>query len=281
MRKIAIPTDFSTHAMNALRYASELFKYEKCEFFILHAYAENVYHKSTFYATSFFEEIKSTVANETAEHLKYAEAAIKDFSPNPHHSYKTLAKFGLLIDEINDLVDSENIDVVVMATKGKNNDSRLTFGSNALQVLKYVKAPVITIPVGYKYTQPRDILFATDFMMPFQRREIKLLGMMCKSYRGIINMLYLSSTESLSMRQQTNKEFLEDCLAENKLNFHRKPSDDLFKSITEFIGKNEIDLLVMINSRNSYIESILYSSQIDKIELKVKIPFLVMQNLKR
>ncbi|HER39641.1 MAG TPA: universal stress protein, partial [Salinimicrobium catena] len=44
MRKIIIPTDFSENAFNALKFAAELFKYERSDFFILHAYADEVYN---------------------------------------------------------------------------------------------------------------------------------------------------------------------------------------------------------------------------------------------
>ena len=43
MRNILIPTDFSANAMNALKYASELFKYDKSRFFIMHAYQDEIF----------------------------------------------------------------------------------------------------------------------------------------------------------------------------------------------------------------------------------------------
>ena len=43
MRKILIPTDFSENAMNAIQYAIKLFKYEKCDYYIMHAYQDDIY----------------------------------------------------------------------------------------------------------------------------------------------------------------------------------------------------------------------------------------------
>ena len=40
-------------------------------------------------------------------------------------------------------------------------------------------------------------------------------------------------------------------------------------------------MLVMVNTRHSYLENILYQSTIEKIGLKIDIPFLVLQNLPR
>ena len=40
-------------------------------------------------------------------------------------------------------------------------------------------------------------------------------------------------------------------------------------------------MLVMVNTRHSYLENILYTSTIQKIGLHIKIPFMVFQNLPR
>ena len=54
---------------------------------------------------------------------------------------------------------------------------------------------------------------------------------------------------------------------------------------TEAILKNiedlEADLLVLVNSRHSYLENLLYIPTIDKIGFHPRIPFLVLQNIHR
>ncbi len=282
MRKILIPTDFSENAINAIRYAVELFKYEQSDFFIIHAYADEVYDDNTLVSRKVFDELKDAIRNNSDNELAKIFETIQQVSPNPRHAYKMQSLFGTLIDEVNDLVDKENIDVVVMGTKGKRNDRNLSFGSNTLQVLKYVKCPVLAIPSGYSYTkQPKKILFPTDYRLPFKRRELKLLYTLTKSFRSGINFLYISKFDKLSIRQEDNKNFLSAALSESELMFHTVKAENLTTAINEFIKKNEIDFLVMINSRHSYLENILYQSTIDKIGLHIKIPFLVMQNLQR
>ncbi len=60
-----------------------------------------------------------------------------------------------------------------------------------------------------------------------------------------------------------------------------KSSADVTKAINVFIIENPIDMLVMVNTRHSYLENILYQSTIEKIGLHIDIPFLVLQNLPR
>ena len=191
MRKIVIPTDFSETAMNAIRYAVELFKYERCEFLVLNAYADEVYENTQEMSQDFFEEYKENVEKATNKALQKTIVEILNMSPNPKHKYDIISKFGSLVDEVNALVDKENIDIVIMGTKGKTNDRDITFGSQTLQVIKYVKCPVLAVPVGFHGYPPENILFPTDYMVPFKRRELKLVSMIAKQYVVNVHFLYI------------------------------------------------------------------------------------------
>ncbi|MBP2831490.1 universal stress protein [Aquimarina sp. U1-2] len=281
MRKIVIPTDFSENAMNAVRYALELFKYEKCDVYIINAFADEIYDHTTSASRDSFEKLKETVHKNSEKQLEDIVEQIEEISPNPRHTYQALSIFGSLVDETNDLVDKENIDIVIMGTRGKTNDKHLTFGSNTLQVLKYVKCPVLAIPSSFTYKRPKRILFPTDYLLPFKRRELKLLSTLTKSFRSSIHFLHSTKAKTLSIRQEDNKLFLQGSLPDIELKFISVDATDLTQMINEFIALNHIDFLVMVNSRHSYLEHMLYQSTIDKIGLHVKIPFLTMQNLQR
>ena len=125
--------------------------------------------------------------------------------PNPRHSFITQAIFGTLLDEVNSLVNTENADLIVMGTQGKTADRKLTYGSNTLQVIKYVKCPVLGIPLEYSYRRPERILFPSALMIPFKPRELKLISCLAKSYRSEMHLLYISDFDRLSLRQEDVK----------------------------------------------------------------------------
>ncbi|MFL1896222.1 universal stress protein [Aquimarina sp. 2-A2] len=281
MKKIIVPTDFSDNALNALHYAVELFKYERCEFFIMHAYADEVYDNNSVISRELLDDYKASVLQTSENALAALLKKLAEISPNPRHTYKTMSRFGNLVDETNELVDEQNIDVVIMGTRGKTDDRKITFGSHTLQVLKYVKCPVLAIPSGYNYIRPKTILFPTDFRLPYKRRELKVLQCLGKSYRSVIHCLYVSKFEKLSIRQEDNKAFLMDTLKDTDVKIHIQDFDDLTAAINTSVDDYGAQMLVMINSRHSYLESILYQSTIDKIGLHLKVPFFVMQNLSR
>lgn len=281
MRKIAIPTDFSENSFNAAKYALEMFKYFKCEIFITHAFADKVYSKKSSMERAIFEDLKKANEKEADAKLQKFKTRLIDHFHNPKHSIFTKSTFCAIVDCVNDLVEKENIDIVVMGTKGATNDRDVTFGSNTVQVIKYVNCPVLAVPENYQEILPKKILFPSDYMLPYKQRELKLVGTMAERLTASIFCLHLSKFDELSNRQQDNKALLEFSFAKNKITFLQLEGDDITVAINQFIKDNEIDMLVMVNSRHSYLENILYTSTIEKIGLNIQIPFLVLQNLQR
>ena len=281
MRKVLVPTDFSENAFNALKYASQIFKYEKSEFLIVHTYADEVYRKVPEAKRDLLEELKDETLRRSETELKSILARIKEYAPNPQHKFRAISVFGALIDEVHDLVNEENMDIVVMGTRGATNDKKIAFGSNTLQLMKYVHCPVLAIPEGYEYHPPKEILFPTNYMVPYKRRELKLLCDMTDSFRSTIHILYIDPVRNLSLRQADNREFLKNCLKKPKLTFETTLEKDKTTAITKYMAHHAINMLVLVNSRHSYMEDMLYQSTIDKIGLHIKIPFLVLQNVSR
>ena len=154
LRKIVIPTDFSENAYTAMQYACQLFKYQNCEFYILHAYADEVYDMKADATREELQDNKERIYQRTKDQLAQTLTRIREYSPNPKHTFEPVAAFGTLTDEINDLVNQMNLDLAIMGTRGETNDRTITFGSNTLQVLKYVQCPVLAIPEEYAFHPP-------------------------------------------------------------------------------------------------------------------------------
>ncbi len=281
MRKVLIPTDFSENATNALKYALELFKYDVSEFFIMHAYQDEIYADEDLLSRETMDQVVEIISNKSQLKLENILKDIQEFSPNPSHTYTIVSSNSMLMDEADKIVDEENIDIVVMGTRGKTNDRRLTFGSHTLQVLKYVQCPVLAIPENYKGIQPRHILFPTNYLIPYKRRELKLVCELASPYRAIIDMLYISKSSKLSLRQEDNQNFIKDELCKDQTNFKTVSDKSITNAIYTYIKENNIDMLVMVNTRHSFLENLLFQSTIDKVSLYVDIPFLALQNLRR
>ncbi|MBM1106578.1 universal stress protein [Aurantibacter crassamenti] len=281
MRTILIPTDFSENALHAIQYALALFKCERTKIYVLHAYADEVYGPFKANKQNDIEDKKKSIKAASDHKLAELIKLVTAIPPNPRHSFENIAVFDSLVDGVNDYVNKINIDLVIMGTKGKSNDKNIIFGSHTVQLFKYVQCPVLAVPQDAEFRQPKKILFPTNFMLPYKRRELKLLNCLSNEYKSEIHCLYISDFEALSARQIDNKRFLSESLPNSYLFFEQTAVKNKTAAIQEFIKLHQIDFLVMVNSRHSFLEDLLYRSTVDEIGLTTKIPFLVMQNLSR
>ncbi len=281
MRNILVPTDFSDNATNALEYAIALFKYDISAFFIMHAYQDAIYADAEKVTRANLPEITNKVANQSTAKLETLLAYVNKISQNPRHTYHIISSNNVLVDGVDNIVDEQNIDIIVMGTRGFTNNKQIAFGSHTLQVLKYVQCPVLVIPENYKYTQPKHIVFPTNYLIPYKRRELKLLCEMACPYRAEIDVVYISQSDKLSLRQQDNRDFIKDVLYKNPLNFKTIKAKNVANTIQNYIAEKGIDMLVMVNSRHSFLENMLLQSTIDKMSLHLAIPFFVLQNINR
>jgi K+-sensing histidine kinase KdpD len=124
-------------------------------------------------------------------------------------------------------------------------------------------------------------MFPTNYMIPYKRRELKLFCDMASPFRATIDMVYISMSDKLSMRQEDNREFVKNELCKNPINFITIKQKDITKSILKYIETNNIDMLVMVNTRQSFLEDILFQNRVSRLTLELEIPFLAMQNIKR
>ena len=281
MISILLPTDFSENSMNAIRYALEYFKYQKTEFYFMHAYQNEVYNHDKLVSRAVFDDIMDGVSNQSHNNLEKLVKTVEKISPNPNFTYHTISAYNSLVEAANHIANSKNIDLIVMGTKGKSNDRHIMFGSQTFQVLKYVQCPVLAIPSKYTNTQPKRILFPTNYLIPYKRRELKLLCDFASSYRSVIDVLYVSKSDKLSMRQEDNQLFIKETICETEMNFCTSPSKKIADTIKDYIKNNDIDMLVMVNTQHSFLEDMLFLSTVDKVGLNLQIPLLAMQNSTR
>lgn len=281
MLSILLPTDFSENSMNAIKYALEFFKYQKTTFYFMHAYQNEFYDHEALTSREVFNEVLEDIRNESHANLEHLVREVKKIAPNPRFIYHTISAYNTLVEEANLISDGKNLDLIVMGTKGKSDERHIVFGSHTFQVLKYVKCPVLAIPSNYTNTQPKHILFPTNYMLPYKRRELKLLSILAKSYRSRIDVLHVSTSQKLSIRQEDNKNFIADTLSDNEVKFCHADRKNISETIKTYIKENDIDMITMVNTQHSFLEDMLFPSNIDKVSIDLKIPLLAMQNVIR
>ncbi|WP_281846759.1 universal stress protein [Olleya namhaensis] len=276
MRKILLPTDFSDNSWNAIKYALQLYKNEKCTFTLLNTFTPVIYQFEYLNEGAFQVEIFETVKEASKNKLEAFSKKIELEFSNPNHTISQISSFNTLTEEISNLYKANVMDIIVMGTKGATGVKEVLFGSNTIHVLKTAKCPIIAIPSEFNFEKPLEILFPSDYQIDFNQKQLQPIIDIATSYHSRVNILNVKYQETITQHQESNREKLEDYFKKVAHLFHSVTNQNVPEAISEFQLKTPINLLAMINNKHSLFENLFFKSKIKQIGFHLTVPFLVI-----
>ncbi len=278
MKTILIPTDFSANAWNAISYAMEFFKKEKCKFLFLHTYIPAFYRMDYAMGGPAFSAIPDMEVDVAVAGLEKTLEDVKQHFPNPNHSFEIVSAFNTLTDEINELSEKKNINMVVMGTQGAAGVKQLFLGTSTVFVIRKAKVPVLVIPKNCKFKPVKKILFPSDYLSPYKKNEVYPIIEAAKIHGAEITVLHIKEENNLPNAQLENKALLLKHLRNTSNTEVEVIGKTMPDAILEYIGEHQIELLAMMNRGHSFFERILIKQNIDQIGFHIHIPFLVVRD---
>ncbi len=277
MKNILLPTDFSDNSKNAIRYAIQLLENDQCTFYLFNAYTPVVYDLTYVLLSPAQFGIRDPIRAASQEGLdELTTEILEEFGANPNHKFETIARFETLIAGIKELIVERNIDLVVMGTKGATGAKKILFGSNTVQVFKEIKVPVLAIPSNFDYVTPKEILFPTDLEVDYKSVQLHVLKEIAKWHTSKINVMHVNTGYGLSEAQEGNKMLLPTLFKEIAYEFHDMEDMEIPAAINKFQEEHPVDMLAMINNKQSFFENLFFKDTINQIGFYLNIPFLVI-----
>ncbi|MCB2217368.1 universal stress protein [Desulfofustis glycolicus] len=146
IEKVLVCVDFSDYSQETLEYAMAVAP-PKAKIVII-----NVIHARDLDAmkvlSSYFNDpaiVEQYLAKNTDVRKKKIENLVANSFPHLAGKFEFLIRIGMPFDEILNTIDKENIDLVVMGSKGRGNLSRTLVGSNAEKTFRHSPVPVLSI----------------------------------------------------------------------------------------------------------------------------------------
>lgn len=277
MKKILVPADFSHNAYAALHYATQLFKEEKCQFYLLHSFE---HQKSRLDGRITFEKKGSKFAklyDESESKLKALVHRIHSDAPNDLHKFKPISSAHALTTEINKVIKQRVIDFVCIGSKGVTAAQNIFLGSNTLSIIKKISgAPLIIVPQQIEYEPVAKIAFTTGFKRDYQATEMEALQYISKLTSAPVHILHIRNEESMSDAQREHFHQLFHLLTD----VHRESSsvsdESVHKGIINFVEEEKVQLLALIYYKDNPILSIFREDVIKNIAKHITIPFLII-----
>ena len=282
MKKILLPTDFSTNALNAINYALYLFENEECTFYILHT----VQIGPSGYSSSFNKGRETRLQKITMEEseLKVTslKASLEANRKNPKQTIETIINTDTLLNAIGKNVINKDIDYIFMGTKGASGVKSIFMGSNTVSVIKNIDfCPLIAVPEEYIFSVPKEILFSTDFKHEYSEIELEPLITLAKLWNSKMVVVHFGLTDDLGEPQLKAKEILKNRLVDLSHSMAQGYADiSVADAINEYIAKHrEIGMVAMMNRKHGFFEKLTREPIIKRVAFRSEIPLFIYPKL--
>jgi len=160
IKKILVPTDFSSQAESALKVAAQIAKKNNCEIYLLHI-LEMPGHVIDLTSSGSSGPGPEAVFFMKHTHKKFEEVLEKEYLEGIE-VIETVSFEGVLKGII-DACDKNDIDIIVMGSHGSSGFEELFIGSNAEKVVRTSKQPVLVIKEDCDIFAIDDLVYATNF----------------------------------------------------------------------------------------------------------------------
>ena len=276
-KRILIPTDFSKNALNAARYALDLYAKLNCEFYFLNVFRLTNYTTNTLIlpepGSAEYEAAKGASEEAFAKLLDMLEL----HHDNPKHSYHTISSFNFLSEAMKQTIDNKDIDLVVMGTQGATGAKGIIFGSNTVNAMEKIReCPVLAVPDELRFSIPKEIIFPTNYKSSFSRKELNYLIEIAKMHNTAIRVVYFTKKTTLTEDQEKHKQLLDDILQGVDHSFHTLTDKDVAQGITSFVQSRNSDMIAFINKKHFLFNSIFSRPLVKEIGYDATVPILAL-----
>tara|TARA_R100001369_G_scaffold71386_2_gene99256 strand:- start:1869 stop:2714 length:846 start_codon:yes stop_codon:yes gene_type:complete len=276
-KRILIPTDFSKNALNAARYALDLYAKLNCEFYFLNVFRLTHYTTNTLIlpepGSAEYEAAKGASEEAFAKLLDMLEL----HHDNPKHSYHTISSFNFLSEAMKQTIDNKDIDLVVMGTQGATGAKGIIFGSNTVNAMEKIReCPVLAVPDELRFSIPKEIVFPTNYKSSFSRKELNYLIEIAKMHNTSIKVVHFTKKTTLTEDQEKHKQLLDDILQGVDHSFHTLTDKDVAQGITSFVQSRNSDMIAFINKKHFLFNSIFSRPLVKEIGYDATVPILAL-----
>lgn len=245
MKKILVPTDFSEQADFALDLASHIAKKIDAEISLLHVVEDTTVTSFNVSGEALLPDIEDKLfivklIEKTRENMREAATKYSDTK------IKTQIRVGSTYHNIRDIIVEQDVDLVIMGTKGAAGLQEVLVGSNAEKVVRYAKCPVLTLHdkvVNYDF---KNIVYASG-LLEKDDQAIDIVKIFQKIFGATIHLVRINTPSNFERDSQSYAHMYQFVKDNNLENYTLQVFNDVTEEegIIYFAEKVNADIIAM------------------------------------
>jgi len=263
---ILVPTDFSAFSNRAFRFASRLADLLNAKITLFHV-VEPPYNFATA-IKGMIEMMEKNALSRMQQLIDSSDYEIK---------IETQIRHGRTSLEILDCVDREQVDLVVMGSRGQSKLSRAVLGSVSEKIAHQLQVPLFLIPDASDDPVISSLIFTTDF-----RKDDPGNLLFASSVAGYLDadVLPVHMTKDYDFDDRIRHHGFTDVIQEetgdDTLRVEIVNSKNLLHGIAEFADKHKHSALVFNRYKKSVLQKLFKKDHTDEMVVYSDIPLLII-----
>ncbi len=266
MNRILVPFDFSHNSRNALAYAAQLAKLDRAELTVLHAYDRAAI-------------LEGMTLDGTRAGMEKEQHHLQKHYDLPTSVISTVIREGEMIDEVADFIKEHPVDLVVMGTRGASGLQEVLVGSRTVGLLQDISLPMLIVPESAEFGKMRNILLCSDLKEVEDDNNLDLVKELAMLLGSSVRIAHVSDGSDKPTLEKDLERRREAGIFSPEVDVSYKAirAASILEGIRYYIDmKGDNDLIVMINRKHGFIDSLFRVNHTHKMAYHTTLPLLVL-----
>lgn len=261
MKKILVPTDFSSNARHALRYAIDVFGPE-VQIVLLNAYEEPA---STTTSMIALKDILHEASRKSLQEER--DKAMKEFAGS-FANIETASVYGGAMESVRGHAKKHQVDAVVMGSKGATGLKEVFAGSVASSVAINAGVPVFVVPEGYHVKDTAKVVIALEPGKNGLSRAGEWVNTVLGTREGTVAVLTVNADDAEVRAVRPNWQY--------PTQYVNITGDDIDDAIEEFAEETDTDLVIVFPKHKGFLERLFKGSVSQSLARHLDMPLLAI-----
>ena len=255
MKRILVPTDFSSTAERALRFALDIASKSKGTVILYHVYTP-VENTSIDMEKTRKLENTQTETNLVKRLQRFKKKVMANGMDVP---VSTVVGRSPIINNILGFAEDNHIDLIVMGTQGASGLKKIIVGSVAARIIEKSDIPVLLVPEKFEWKEPEQIVFATNYQKT-DKQALSLVLALAKYYNATVTVTHLINAYNIPEAEKEQTDFdtyaytVQREFNNSKLKFQLVKATSVTETMENLYKEVPYDMVVMVRRKKTFME---------------------------
>jgi nucleotide-binding universal stress UspA family protein len=185
---------------------------------------------------------------------------------------------GSFIDSLERLARHKEADMIIMGITGATPLEQVFIGSNTLSMVSRNICPVMIVPPHATFTGIKNIAFTSDFKDVAESTPVKSLQAVLKLFNPFVHVVNVDADHYVELTDEykREKEKLDAMLSGYNREYYFIRQYDFIDAINQFVTDHNIDLLLTVPKKHSFLSGLFRSSHTKKLAYHSHVPLIAV-----